>query len=82
MNLRELAEAAKKTWPLEIVFRPKAHPSASLTLLDAAEAAEGTSGQMTASGKTRWWREDGMAGAAVADRKLRAALTRWREVSR
>ena len=86
VNLRELAEAAKKTWPVKneavLAFTSTCSPERILALLDVVEAAEGTSGHMTASGKTRWWREDGMAGAAVADRKLRAALTRWREVSR
>ena len=79
MNLRELAETAKKTWPLEddavLAFAAACSPERILALLDVVEAAEGTSGHMTASGKTRWWREDGMAGGAVADRKLRAALT-------
>jgi hypothetical protein len=86
VNLRELAEAAKKTWPLEddavLAFAAACSPERILALLDVVEAAEGTAGHMTASSKTRWWREDGMAGGAVADRKLRAALTRWREVSR
>jgi hypothetical protein len=86
VNLRELAEAAKETWPLEDdaapAFAAACSPERILALLDVVEAAEGTPGRMTASSKARWWREDGMAGGAVADRKLRAALTRWQEVSR
>lgn len=85
MNLRELAEAARETWPVEddavLAFAAACSPERILALLDVAEAAEGTP-ELAASSKTRWWREDGMAGAAVADRKLRAALTRWQEVSR
>jgi hypothetical protein len=69
VNLRELAEAAKKTWPLEddavSAFAAACSPERILALLDVAEAAEGTSGHRTASGKTRWWRDDGMAGAAL-----------------
>lgn len=85
VNLRELAEAAKETWPLEddaaLAFAAACSPERILALLDVVEAAEGTP-ELTASSKARWWREDGMAGGAVADRKLRAALTRWQEVSR
>lgn len=86
MNLRELAEAAKETWPQEdeaaLAFTAACSPERVLALLDVVEAAEGTPEYVAASSKTRWWREDGMAGSALADRKLRAALTRWREVSR
>jgi hypothetical protein len=85
MDLRELAEAAKGTWPLQDdaarAFAAACSPECVLALLDVAEAADSTP-ELRASGKTRWWREDGMAGAAMADRKLRAALARWHEVSR
>ncbi len=83
MNLRELAEAARETWPVEddavLAFAAACSPERILALLDVVEAAEGTP-ELTASSKSRWWREDGMAGAAVGDRKLRAALVRWQEV--
>lgn len=85
MNLRELAEAAKETWPLEddaaSALAAACSPERILALLDVVDAAEGTH-EMKVSTKARWWREDGMAGGAVADRTLRAALARWREVSR
>jgi hypothetical protein len=85
VNLRELAEAAKETWPLEddavLAFAAACSPGRILALLDVVEAVEGTPEHMTASSKARWWREDGMAGGAIADRKLRAALARWQEVS-
>jgi hypothetical protein len=87
MDLRELAEAAKETWPREndaavLAFAAACSPERVLALLDVADAAEATPDRMPASSKTRWWREDGMAGAALADRKLRDALARWHEVSR
>lgn len=85
MDLRELAEAAKATWPLEddavLAFAAACSPERVLALLDVAEAAEGTPECTAVSSKTRWWREDGLAGRAAADQKLRAALTRWRRVS-
>jgi len=85
VNLRELAETAKKTWPLEddsvLAFAAACSPERILALLDVVEAAEGTH-ELKVSTKARWWREDGMAGGAVADRELRAALIRWQEVSR
>jgi hypothetical protein len=85
VNLRELAEAARQTWPAEgdsgRAFTAACSPERILALLDVAEAAEGTP-ELKASSKSRWWREDGMAGSALADRTLRAALTRWREASR
>lgn len=85
MNLRELAEAAKATWPLEDdavqAFAAACSPERILALLDVMEAADRTP-ELKASSKTRWWREDGMAGSGVADQRLRAALTRWQEVSR
>jgi hypothetical protein len=85
VNLRELAEAAKDTWPREDdsvrALAAACSPERILALLDVVEAAEGT--PVTApSTKARWWREDGMAGGGVADKKLRAALARWQEVSR
>ena len=47
MSLRELAEAAKETWPLEDdavpAFAAACSPERILALLDVAEAAEGTS---------------------------------------
>jgi hypothetical protein len=85
VNLRELAEAARQTWPTEgdavRAFAAACSPERILALLDVAEAAERTP-ELKASSKSRWWREDGMAGSALADRTLRAALTRWREASR
>jgi hypothetical protein len=85
MNLRELAEAARGTWPREdeaaSALAAACSPELILALLDVAEAAEGTP-EVRASSKSRWWREDGMAGGAVADRKLKAALAHWHEVSR
>jgi hypothetical protein len=86
VNLRELAEAAKATWPLEDdsvrSFSNACSPGRILALLDVVEAAERTPEYGVPSGKGRWWRENGMAGGALADRNLRAAITRWREVSR
>jgi hypothetical protein len=85
VNLRKLAEAARETWPARdaarSAFAAACTPERILALLDVAEAAEGTH-ELKASSKTRWWREDGMAGSAVADRGLRAALARWHDVSR
>lgn len=85
MNLRELAEAARETWPTEgdavRAYVAACSPERVLALIDVAEAADGTP-ELKASSKSRWWREDGMAGSALADRRLRTALTRWRELSR
>jgi hypothetical protein len=85
MELRELAEAAKESWPAQdaatAAFASACSPERVLALLDVAEAADGTY-ELKASGTTRWWREDGMAGAALADQALRAALARWREAAR
>jgi hypothetical protein len=85
VNLRELAEAARATWPLEddagLAFTAACSPERILALLEVVEAAEGTH-ELKASSKGRWWREDGMAGGALADRKLRAALAHWHDVSR
>ena len=82
MNLRELAKAARETWPREDdagrTFATACSPELILALLDVAEAAERMP-ELTASSKTRWWREDGLAGRAVADQKLRDALARWQK---
>ena len=85
MNLRQLAEAAKETWPLEddavLAFAAACSPGRVLALLDVVETAEAAP-KPTPSSKDRWWREEGLAGRAAADQKLRAALTRWHDVSR
>ena len=84
MDLRELAKAVKETWPQEdaaaLAFASACSPERVLALLDVVEAAQAMP-ELTASSKTRWWREDGLAGRAVADHELRAALTRWQEVA-
>jgi hypothetical protein len=81
LSLRDLAEAAAPTWPADDpatrAFSDACSPERVLALLDVADAAGGTH-QIRATGKTKWWREDGMAGASVADNSLRAALARWR----
>lgn len=84
MNLRKLAEAAVGPWPRDDAtaqaFVAACTPERVLALLDVAEAAAGTP-DMTPSGKAKWWREDGLAGRAAADSRLRAALARWREAA-
>jgi hypothetical protein len=84
VNLRERADAAKSTWPRQddatTAFAAACSPERILALIDVADAAERTH-ELKASPKSRWWREDGMAGAGVADQTLRDALARWREVS-
>jgi hypothetical protein len=85
VDLRELAEASKGTWPAQdaaaLAFSAACSPERVLALLDVAEAAEGMH-EVRPSVKGKWWSEDGMVGAAVADTSLRSALARWREVSR
>jgi hypothetical protein len=85
VNLRELAEAAQETWPLEDdaarAYAAACSPERILALLDVVEAAEATP-DLATSKKGHWWREEGLAGAAAADQKLRGALARWHEVSR
>jgi hypothetical protein len=84
VDLRGLAVAAKATWPAEddavLAFASACSPEVVLALLDVAEAADATH-ELKASTKGRWWRDDGMAGGAIADKRLRDALDRWRTVS-
>jgi hypothetical protein len=83
VNLRELAHAAEETWPNQdettLAFAAACSPQRILALLDVADAAQGTH-ELVATSKTRWWREDGMVGAGLADRELRAALARWLDI--
>ncbi len=85
MDLRERAEAASATWPDESAaaraFLVECTPERVLALLDVADAAQATH-EVKATGKGKWWNEEGMAGAAIADQRLRAAVAHWREVSR
>lgn len=84
MTLRELAEAARATWPRQDEatrgFAAACSPERILALLDVADAADAMPG-VTPSGKARWWREDGIAGRAMADAALRAALARWHDAA-
>jgi hypothetical protein len=85
VDLRRLAEAAKagsQTGDADSrALAAACTPDLVLALLDVAEAAEATH-EIKPSVKGRWWTEDGMAGGAVADQDLRAALARWHEAMR
>jgi hypothetical protein len=84
VNLRELAEAARDGDSAEALeaLHAACSPERILALLDVADAADVTPEFARPSSKSRWWREDGMAGAAIADKELRAALAHWHDLSR